>query len=152
MSTLVLNKTPLRALDHRGAPEPPLATRTGLGVPVGAAWPELAFLAGVGLSRRYGPYRVRTIQAPAAALDRERADVLRAMCIRGSRLAFGIDMSPYWRARPRYFDELSEWSVADYDGELAGWHGLAVWPAECGTILYTDMLVTLPGHRRSGLD
>ena len=124
---------------------------SGIDLPRRPAWPELELLSGVGRDRHYGPYRVRTIAEPAASLDSEHTDALRAMCLRGSRLAFGVDMTAYWQARPRYFDELAEWTVADYRGDLAGWHGLAVWRGDCGTVLYTDMLVTLPGHRRSGL-
>ena len=116
-----------------------------------ARWPELELLAGLGDSRQHGAYHVRRIAMPAPALGSDRCQALRDMCMRASQLAFGVDMNEYWRARPAYLTEVAEWSVADRDGELAGWHGMSVWPAACGTVLYTDMLVTLPAHRRTGL-
>jgi hypothetical protein len=152
MSTFAPHRAHLRIDPGRHLPplaQPPAAP--GRGLPRRPAWPELELLSGVGQVRHYGPYRVRTIAEPAASLDSEHAHALRAMCVRGSRPAFGVDMSAYWQARQRYFDELAEWTVADCRGDLAGWHGLAVWGADCGTVLYTDMLVTLPAHRHSGL-
>jgi GNAT superfamily N-acetyltransferase len=114
-------------------------------------WPELELLTDMGTVRRRGPYRVRTIDDPGRALGADRAAALHAMCARAASLSFGVDHSRYWATRPEYFGELSEWSVADRAGDLAGWHALAVWRGNCGTVLYNDTLIVLPGHRRSGL-
>ena len=114
-------------------------------------WPELKAVAGVGRVRRCGAYRMRIIERPARALGPDRAAALRSMCVRASSLSFGVDMTPYWHSRPEFFSEMSEWCVVERDGDLAGWHGIAVWQGDYGTVLYTDMLVTLPGHRSTGL-
>ncbi len=115
------------------------------------AWPELDLLAGIGHTRQCGSYRIRTLEAPGQALSACDAVALRAMCVRASSLAFGVDLDTYWRTRPDYFGAMSEWSVVDRDGDLAGWHGIVVWHGGCGTVIYTDMLATLPAHRRTGL-
>jgi GNAT superfamily N-acetyltransferase len=114
-------------------------------------WPELETLVGVGRVRRCGAYRIRRIGNPGRVLDADRAAALHHMCARASSLSFGVDHSKYWASRPEYFNENSEWWVVECEGDLAGWHAIAVWRGDCGTVLYHDMLVLLPAHRRTGL-
>jgi GNAT superfamily N-acetyltransferase len=116
-----------------------------------AAWPELEMLAGLGRVRRCGAYRIRRIENPGRVLDAESAAALHHMCARASSLSFGVDHSRYWALRHEYFNEVSEWWVAEYEGDLAGWHAIDVWQGDCGTVLYHDTLVLLPAHRRGGL-
>lgn len=125
-------------------------TRTDDGADV-ALWPELEALRGVGSVRRCGAYRIRRIENPARRLDADRIAALHCMCTRAASLSFGISHSAYWASRPGYFDEISEWWVAECKRDLAGWHAIAVWEGDCGTVLYHDTLVVLPAHRRTGL-
>jgi GNAT superfamily N-acetyltransferase len=116
-----------------------------------ALWPELEALHGVGSVRRCGAYWIRRIQRPASRLDADRAAALHRMCARASSLSFGVDHSAYWASRREYFSEISELWLAGRGGDLAGWHAIAVWKGDCGTVLYHDTLVLLPAYRRSGL-
>jgi GNAT superfamily N-acetyltransferase len=114
-------------------------------------WPELEALSGVGSVRRRGAYEIRRIENPARTLNAERVAALHHMCARASSLSFGVDHSTYWASRPDYFSEISEWWIAERTRDLAGWHAIAVWNGDCGTVLYHDRLVLLPAHRRTGL-
>jgi GNAT superfamily N-acetyltransferase len=116
-----------------------------------ASWPELEALVGVGSVHRRGAYRIRRIENPAHALGADRAAALHGMCARAASMSFGVDHTRYWASRPDYFSEISEWCLAECQGDLAGWHASAVWQGDCGTVLYNDMLVMLPAHRRTGL-
>ena len=116
-----------------------------------ALWPELEALHGVGSVRRCGAYRIRRIENPARCLDADRIAALHRMCTRAASLSFGMDHSTYWASRPAYFNEISEWWVAEWKRDLAGWHAIAVWEGDCGTVLDHDTLVLLPAHRRTGL-
>jgi GNAT superfamily N-acetyltransferase len=116
-----------------------------------ALWPELEVLHGVGSVRRCGAYRIRRIENPARCLDADRIAALHRMCTRAASLSFGISHSTYWASRPGYFKEIAEWWVAEWKGDLAGWHAIAVWQGDCGTVLHHDTLVLLPAHRRTGL-
>ena len=82
-----------------------------------ARWPELEALLGVGSVRRCGRYRIRRIENPGSRLGAERAVALHRMCARAASLSFGIDHSTYWASRPEYFDEISEWWIAEWAGE-----------------------------------
>jgi Acetyltransferase (GNAT) family len=73
------------------------------------------------------------------------------MIVRESSISFGGDMRTYWEGRPRYFEELSEWWLAHRDGEVAGWHGFAVWDHPRGPIAYFDSLNVMPAYRRSSV-
>jgi hypothetical protein len=110
-------------------------------------WPELAALDGVTRVRHWGPYRVRRVHDPARVLGH----TLQDLCVRSTSLGFGVDLTSYWASRPNYFEGLTDWDVVDLDGELAAWHGVSLWYGTCGSVLYSDMLVTLPRHRRLGL-
>ena len=90
---------------------------------------------------------MRTLEAPPRLVTR--ANALRTICTPRLRTRVRVDMRTYWRTRLRYLDDLEKWLVVDHD--LTSWHGLAIWPAECGTTLYTDTLVTSLGSGAADL-
>lgn len=100
---------------------------------------------------RRGPYRVMRLRQPGSLLTPAAQAELMEMIIRESSISFGGDMRPYWESRPRYFEELSEWWLAHRDGEVAGWHGFAVWDHPRGPIAYFDSLNVMPAYRRSSV-
>ena len=111
-------------------------------------WPELAEL---GRGLRCGAFRMHRVEQPLRTLGPVGAQRLHELCVRSTVLSLGVDLTSYWAARPNYFRDVTDWCVIERDGDLAAWHGSAVWRGDCGTVLYSDMMVTLPPYRGNGL-
>jgi len=113
--------------------------------------PELVALEGVGSVRRRGRYRLRHIERPGT-LPRHVQDALLDMITRASEVMFdGADTARYWDERRDYFEQITDWWVADRDGCLAGWCAFVRWETPAGPALYIDTLGIMPRDRRSGI-
>jgi GNAT superfamily N-acetyltransferase len=120
-------------------------------VPGGVDHDPLASIARIGDTRRHGRYTIRRILDPGRALSDEQQAALQELVTSVGNEMVGADISEYWARRGGYFEQLSEWWLAECDGQIVGWLGALVIDADPEPLLYIDTCGLVSGHRRRGV-